>query len=105
MSYWDKPLPIDVAHYPAIKNDDKYLKCVDFLRSTNAEFLTTIFGDPIKIKRVYQLWPFNQVAVSGVVEPFILAFNVKHKDVNEQALLNEIHLIYQILKQELQWPE
>lgn len=105
MSSWANPLPINVAHYPAITKDDRYLKCVEFLRTTNAEFLTKTFGDPIRIKRTYQLWPINYVAISGVVQPFSLTFNVKLKDNDESVILHEIYIIYNILKQELQWPE
>lgn len=102
---WQRPLPLPIDHFPSIKNDERYVKCKQVLEDCTTEFISSLLGDPIKVKRMYKLWILNRIAVSGVIQPYSIVFDARVSDNTEQLILAEFDILYNLISKELKWQE
>lgn len=101
MSWSKKSLPLNVNHYPEVVSHPQWQYCSAMLSKANPELLNSLFGQPIKPKKYSKYWRIGKLAISGIVEPYIIAFDGAQTGHSIDEILREIDMIYAVLHKEL----
>ncbi len=100
MSWSKSSLPLNVNHYPEVVNHANWQYCAAVLSKVGPDQLTSLFGEPIKPKKYSKYWRIGKLAISGIVEPYIIAFDGAQTGHMLDDIIREIDMIYAVLHKE-----